>query len=428
LKAAVADRVTVNVETLPLDPDVLSFLQAEKQRGRRIYLASASDYRFVNMLAAHIGLFEGVFATRDGTNLSGIKKREALVEAFGECGFDYIGNSSVDVPIWQAARTGYVVRNGLSDPARAYDSKDRPLTELVSRPPTLKNLFKLLRVHQWAKNLLIFVPLILGGASDDIQVITRAIACFIAFGLIASSTYVANDIIDIENDRKHRIKKSRSLASGNISIISGIALAFGTATVGFAIAAFLGMPILLSMLAYVVATSAYSWRLKRAPIVDATLLAGLYTWRLFIGILVAGVMLSPWLMAFSFSFFLSLCLAKRHAEISEMIAAGRTALPGRGYRTCDAQFVMSMGIAAGLCSVVIFVLYLIEGAFRAAHFTWPELLWACPVILMLWLCRIWLLCGRGELHDDPVKFAITDRKSLILGIIGAGAVALSLIA
>jgi 4-hydroxybenzoate polyprenyltransferase len=177
-----------------------------------------------------------------------------------------------------------------------------------------------------------------------------------------------------------------------------------------------------------VATSAYSWRLKRAPIVDATLLAGLYTWRLFIGILVAGVMLSPWLMAFSFSFFLSLCLAKRHAEIFEMIAAGRTALPGRGYRTCDAPFVMSMGVAAGLCSVVIFVLYLIEGAFRAAHFTWPELLWTCPVILLLWLCRIWLLCGRGELHDDPVKFAITDRKSLILGIIGAGAVALSLIA
>jgi 4-hydroxybenzoate polyprenyltransferase len=164
------------------------------------------------------------------------------------------------------------------------------------------------------------------------------------------------------------------------------------------------------------------------PVADVSLLAGLYTWRLFLGVLVSGVALSPWLMVFSFAFFLSLSMAKRYSEIISARDIGDAKLPGRGYRKVDAPFVMAMGIAAAVSSILIFVLYLIEGAFRAAFFTTPQLLWACPVVLLLWLCRIWLICGRGELDDDPVEFAIRDRKSLVLGGIAVVVVSLSLFA
>ena len=428
LKTEIADRIALEIDTLPLDGKVLAFMAAAKTAGREVYLASASDARVVAALAARVGGVDGIFATGPGVNLAGRAKRDRLVAAFGEGGFDYIGNSAADVAVWEAARRGYVIRNGFADPGKRYTVAERPLEVLARNPFTLKSVLKAARVHQWAKNVLLFVPLVLGGGVFDSDTVLRALLCFLAFGLLASATYIANDVIDVQNDRRHRSKRHRPLASGALSIPFALLLVLGGGGLGLALGALLGTPVLLGLLGYTALTFAYSWRLKRVPVLDTALLAGLYTWRLFVGILVAGVMLSPWLLVFSFAFFLSLSLAKRHTEIAGMAAAGRDALPGRGYRTVDGPLVMAMGVAAGVSSLLVFVLYLIEGAFAAATFTLPQALWALPVILLLWLGRVWLLCGRGELHDDPVEFAVVDHTSHFLGGLAAATVIVALLA
>jgi 4-hydroxybenzoate polyprenyltransferase len=427
LKRAVADRVSIDTETLPIDNYVADFMRAEAARGRKVFLASASDRRWIEPLSKHLGFIDGVFATDCGVNLSGSHKRDALVRAFGEGGFDYIGNSPVDRHVWDAARQGYAIRSGFSNPANYSKVGGLPVETLLERRYTIKIILKLFRLSHWAKNLLLFVPLILGGTICDTVAITKTCFAFVAFGLLASATYTINDIIDTPSDRRHATKRHRPLANGSLSLSFGIVLAALGLGSGLVISFFLGLPVFLGLFGYVVLTIAYSLRLKRVPIVDVALLGCLYTWRLFVGVLASGVVLSAWLMVFSFAFFLSLSLAKRYTEITRMINEGRSALAGRGYRTIDAAFVMSMGVAAGVSSILIFVLYLTEGAFRRANFSTPEALWACPVILLLWLSRIWMLCGRGELHDDPVEFAITDRKSLILGMISCAAVLIAIL-
>lgn len=241
-------------------------------------------------------------------------------------------------------------------------------------------IVKALRLHQWAKNLLLFVPLLIGGAAGNETAIFAAAGCFVALGILASSTYLINDIMDLINDRQHATKRLRPLASGALPVVVAATFSLFGIVIGLGIGALLGLPVFLALFGYLAFTLAYSWRLKKIPIVDVSLLAGLYTWRLFLGVLVAHVVLSPWLMVFGFTFFLSLSLTKRYVEISDMIVSGHTTLPGRGYRITDGPFVMVMGVAAGVSSILIFVLYLIEGAFRAAYFTTPQVLWVCPVI------------------------------------------------
>ena len=426
LKAQIADRVCVDIETLPLEPTVFSLVQREQARGRRVILASASERRYVEALAARIGLTEPVFATDQGCNLSGPRKRDALVAAFGEGGFDYIGDSRTDRPVWQAARRSYVMRSAFGDPTRGLGDR---APEMVARSRTTpRTVASALRIHQWVKNLLVFVPLIFGGAIADSGAVLKALLCFVAFCALASSTYLINDLLDVANDRRHPSKRHRPLASGGLHPVPAVGLALLGTLIGLGIGAAISWSVLFGLAGYLALTLAFSLRLKRVPIVDAVTLGGFYTWRLFVGVLAAGVTLSAWLMVFSLAFFLSLALAKRHAEITKMITTNRTELAGRGYRTCDAPFVMNMGIAAGMSSILIFILYLIDGAFRAAYFTAPTVLWVCPVILLLWISRVWMLAGRGELHEDPVEFAIKDPKSSILAAIAAAAVLMAMLA
>jgi 4-hydroxybenzoate polyprenyltransferase len=426
LKSQIADRVTIDADLLPLDATVLAFIRREKERGRRVFLASASNQHLVNALAARLGMIDGVFASSANVNMSAHKKRDVLVEAFGEGGFDYIGDSRADVPVWWAARRGYIVRAGVLDPLRLSPQLTQRVDVLAERPVRFRSIVKALRLHQWAKNLLLFVPLVLGGASGNPEVVRRTLICFLAFGLLASATYVVNDLFDLTNDRRHPRKQHRPLASGVLSIPHASVLILAGLCAGLGIGVALGLPVFFGLVGYLAATLSYSLWLKSKPIVDVVLLGGLYTWRLFVGVLVANVMLSPWLIVFSFAFFLSLSLTKRHTEINSMVEGRAVKLPGRGYQSTDGPFVLSMGVAAGMSSILIFVLYLVEGAFHAAYFRRPELLWVCPLILLLWLCRIWLLSSRGLLHEDPVVFAIVDRKSLVLGALAGLAVLASL--
>ena len=351
----------------------------------------------------------------DGTrNLKGPAKARLLQMRYPQ-GFDYAGDSASDLHVWRASRDMILVE---PRPAVAREAERiKPAEAHFKRPSTWRLWAKALRVHQWAKNALVFAPLVLAGMIGDIAAWGAAALAFAGLSLTASATYVVNDLIDLPNDRKHRSKSKRPLASGRLAITHGAALAVASLAAGLALSAAAGLPVLGCVLLYMVATLSYSASLKRVPFLDTTMLAGLFTLRLIIGMVAVAAAPSTWLLAFSMFLFLSLSLAKRHVELASARAADRkTLIAGRGYRLEDEPVVAAFGVAAAIASIVLFVLYLSNETAVASTFAMTSLLWAFPVMLFLWLSRIWLLCARKEMDDDPVAFSLKDRTSIAIGL------------
>ena len=407
-----------DVANFPINADLLEFAEREAGRGRKVVLATAADRRLAEKVAQRFPFISQVMASDGRTNLRGRAKADALSEIYPE-GFVYAGDSYPDEEVWSRS-AGAIFAGGSQ---RLFERVNEATQLLASFPPPslgLTGLRRALRLHQWAKNALIFVPLILGGKFLDVTAWTNALEGFIAFGLLASATYLLNDLWDLREDRQHWSKKSRPLAAGEMQIVLSIALIFLLSLGGFSIAFVAASESIALLAIYLGVTLAYSFRLKREPIVDVVLLASLFTMRLWVGVVVAGVAFSTWLLVFSMFFFLSLSLAKRQTEIVRMVALGMERAPGRGYHANDAPLVLASGVATMMATVLIMVIYLIEDAFPKGLYKHPDFLWALPVVIFLWLARIWLLCHRGELDDDPVAFALKDRLSLVYaGIMGA---------
>lgn len=282
-------------------------------------------------------------------------------------------------------------------------------------PAGLRTVARAMRVHQWAKNALVAVPLILGGRAFDPDGWAAVLAGLALLCLLASSTYVLNDLWDIEDDRRHWTKRERPFASGRLSIAWGLLAAPVGIAVALAGAALLGADVFLGFCAYLGLTLAYSFRVKRIMVLDAFTLASLFTLRLVIGIALADVPGSPWLLVFSMFLFASLAFAKRHTEVLRVLEAGGEAAAGRGYLASDGPLLIALGVSCGMSAVLVMVLYLIEEAFRAGYYATPAALWMFPCALFVWLGRLWTVSGRGELTDDPVVFALKDKASLLLG-------------
>jgi 4-hydroxybenzoate polyprenyltransferase len=273
-----------------------------------------------------------------------------------------------------------------------------------------------LRPHQWVKNALVFVPLVLGGKAGDPTAWKTAAIGFVALCFAASASYVINDLRDLAHDRTHPTKRLRPLASGDLSVRAGILVAAVGLAVGFAIAATIGRDEVALLSLYVAGAISYSFLWKRLPIVDVFVIACLFTFRLGLGIMLVDVRVSPWLLIFSMFLFLSLSGAKRYTELLRLISQAREKLPGRGYVASDAPLVLALGIASMLGAVLILIVYLLEDAFPRAVYGNTTWLWTIPPILFLFLGRIWLLSQRGQMLDDPVAFALRDRVSLFYGI------------
>ncbi len=412
LKHELAHRARLDIDTLPLNARVVEYAAAERDRGRRVYLATAADRGIAQRVADYCGLFDGVLASDRQVNLKGWRKLEALRRRF-PTGFAYAGNSRADIPLWHAAREAILVGDArwirrvvhrLGKPAAVFPTPSRLLALARSARP-----------HQWAKNALVFVPGILSGALFDQAHLVAVVLSFVAICLIASGTYLANDLWDLAEDRRHWSKCRRPLACGDLSIATALgAIAVGL-TGGLILAVAAATAGGLVVACYLLLTLAYSLTLKRVPILDVVVLAGLFTLRLVLGIVSSQAAASPWLLTFSMFLFSSLCFAKRLVEIERSAARDRGAVLGRGYRQADAPLVFALGTGTGVASIVVMVLYITSEAFTrtfAGNTTW---LWAFPVILFLWLARVWLVAGRGELDDDPVAFAVTDPPSCLLG-------------
>lgn len=415
LKAWLAQVAAPDVSALPYHEGLLAWLRVQRAAGRRLVLATASDGHLAQQVAEHLQLFDEVLASDGQTNLKAQAKRDALVARFGEQGFDYVGNDRADVSVWASAAQAHVVSDDAALVQQARNTGRLGQVFGTERQPLVPALFKAMRLHQWAKNLLVFVPLLAAHVYGDVRQVTLALLAFLAFGLAASGVYLLNDLSDVEDDRHHPRKRQRPFAAGHLSLLLGwclwpvlllasLALAWQGVSMAFAAA----------LLVYVAVTTLYSFWLKQWVMVDVLTLAILYTLRIVGGGVAIAVPLSFWLLLFSMFLFLSLALIKRYSELKAAREAGRSSvLRGRGYAPDDLEMVSSLGGSAGFISVLVLALYVQDS--QTAHlYAAPHVIWALCPLMLFWVSRAWLIAHRGQMHDDPIVFALRDRMSWVI--------------
>jgi len=416
-KAQLAKRVCPTASLLPYRREVMEFAKRAKVSGKPVILATASHRRVAESVAAHVGLFSGILASDATNNLSGRHKLEAInAEAAGRP-FAYIGDALVDMPIWETAHTAVVV-----EPTKRLRKAlgKHPRVEIPRSAKgngTIKIWIKALRLHQWAKNLLVFVPAAMAHRIAEPSILLALFLAYLSLSLTASSVYLLNDLLDLEADRKHSRKKNRPVASGTFSIGKAIFLVPLLFLAGLAVAlTSLPLPYFFCLVFYLILTTLYSFYLKQQVILDVIALATLYTFRVIAGAIAVDIFVSSWLLAFSMFFFLSLALMKRYSEMLMMHEEIKK-MPGRGYLKLDAATIMTSGITSGQLSLLVFALFMNDSNMQELYGK-PQLLWLVLPVLFYWITRMWLLAHRGGMAEDPIVFTIKDRASwCALGII-----------
>lgn len=414
-KRAMVDSYDLEFDTLPVREPLLHWLQTMHDQGADLHLVTAADQSIADMAAARFGLFRSAVGSKPRLNLKGRAKRDYLVERFPE-GFVYCGDSHADSLVFAAA-SGAVLCDA---PAAAATAAAKAGTPIIARfeqpPPDIRDTMRLLRVHQWTKNVMIFVPMFLGHVFLEPVAIARSLAGFLILSVLASATYMANDLGDLTADRRHRSKRNRGFASGRFSLRLGFVASPLLALLAFAAAAALSPAFAGALLFYFVLTTLYSWTLKRIPLLDVFVIGTLFTARILMGAALLGLVQSVWLLSFSMFLFFSLALAKRHVEVLAAAGVEAPSIARRGYRASDWPVTLVFGCGAGLVSVVIMLLFMTADAGPSGLYHHPQWLFVIPAALTLWIMRVWLLSHRGELNDDPVVFAIRDKASLVLAI------------
>lgn len=419
LKEQIARRVDIDAASLPYNGEFLTFLRREHATGRKIWLATASHRKLADQVAAHLGIFERVLATESGRNLSGKAKLDALMCDLGPRGFDYAGNALADLRIWPQARRALLVRpdRGVEAAAAGRFTVER----VFSREKTpWYSYLRAIRPHQWVKNLLLFVPLLLGHRATELALLLDCAIAFLAFCMTASSAYVLNDLLDLTADRQHPRKRHRPFASGDLAPSTGFWLVPSLLLGAGALTVLLPRAFGVVLVIYLAGTLAYSFKLKDHAMLDVVTLAGLYTLRIIAGTVTISAALTFWLLAFSVFMFLSLALVKRYSELRVMQREGKQEARGRGYQVGDLTILSSAGIASGYLAALVLALYVNSPEVLRLYRT-PEAIWLLCCLLLYWISRMWMITHRGDMHDDPIVFALTDGPSLVIGAL-AGAI------
>jgi 4-hydroxybenzoate polyprenyltransferase len=411
LKSEIARRVELDANLLPLHVDLVDFLRIEAASGRALYLATASDRILAEPVARRLGIFIDLLASSPGNNLKGRRKLESILCTTGGGPFDYAGNDHADMPVWAVARRALLV-NPATGVAAAARVRFNVQHVFENRPKTLHTWLRAIRLYQWLKNLLLFVPLLTAHAFTSAAMMRVALG-FTAFGCVASGTYLLNDLLDLDSDRRHPRKSQRPLAAGDIGPVPGLLAMLVLLVMGLTIAVTLSVPFFLSILAYLILTLSYSLYFKTYVLLDVLLLAALYTVRIIAGAVAIEVSVSSWLLAFSMFVFLNLALVKRCSELKTIESQSRAAASGRDYRISDLGMLSSMGIAAGYISVLVLALYVDNPDVRNSYSN-PLLLWLLCPLMMYWVSRLWIKTSRGEMNDDPLLYSLRDRASWII--------------
>lgn len=409
LKQQIALRVDLDVKWLPYHQPFLDYLKDQHQRGRRLFLATASNGKFARKIGDYLGIFEGILASDDGTNIAGNTKLLRMQERFGEKGFDYAGNSRVDMQIWPHARRAILVTRLRRLHAAA--AKSCAVERLFDDgPQRFGTYLRAMRLHQWAKNFLVFVPILTAHDFYSLSHLLRGALAFFVFGLCASSVYLLNDLLDLASDRQHPRKRERPLAAGTLPLLHATLLIPVLLIASLALALWLGPQFLMVLTLYYGLTLAYSLHLKSIVLIDVFVLSTLYTLRVIAGTVVIEVVPSSWLLCFSMFVFLSLAMVKRCSELTTMKKLEMEGLHGKDYHVSDMNCLYMMGTTSGYLSVLVLALF-INSPEVAVHYEHREVLaLLCPLILY-WISRVWLKAGRGEMHDDPLVFTVKDRGS-----------------
>ena len=412
LKEKIANRTSLNAKTLPYNQALLAWLVQQRELGRELLLVTAANQRIAKSVEDHLGLFSRVIASSSTHNLSAERKRDELQRLFGEGAYDYVGNSRDDLKVWSSCRKAVVVNASSAVAALAETTADVEQRFPASSRPG-RALIAAMRPHQWSKNLLVFVSILIAHRYTEVDLLCSTVIAFVAFCLCSSAVYLINDLLDLEVDRKHSEKCHRPFASGQAPLMLGI-MAIPILLVLAVILATLAGPLFFDvLLVYFAITLAYSFYFKRQALLDVLMLAMLYTLRILAGAAVAGEMPSVWLISFSMFMFTSLAMAKRYAELKSLELDAGEGASGRGYSVSDLPIIAQLGAASGYISTLVMALY-IDSSDVAAIYHHQRVMWLLCPLLMYWIGRIWLIASRGELHQDPVVFATRDRISYLI--------------
>ena len=416
LKQELAKRCSLNASTLPFNHELIAYLKEQKNNGRRIVLATASDNKIACTVSEYLGWIDEVIASDGVVNLRGLNKANVLVERFGEKGFAYAGNDRSDLKVWDVAGTGILVASS------SHLEKEIPCSmeaSIISKENPYFLFLKAIRTYQWAKNLLVFVPIIAAGRMTDIYLSGSGLPVFFCFCLVASGGYLFNDILDIEADRSHPRKKERPLAKGSIPLVWGLFWAFGLIVIGLICSILINTSVFLIILTYFFLSIIYSTFLKTKSMIDVYTLAALYVIRIYGGGVSENIYPSIWLLSFSGFLFLGLAFLKRENELVRIGGTEKAHNTRRGYHGDDKEAIKAMGIASSFSSAIVLSLYIDSNAANALYQI-PALLWSVVPLYLFWICRVWLFACRGEVHDDPIVFASKDWVSwLVFSICGA---------
>ena len=409
VKSALAAHAPDNSATLPLRAPLVDWLRAQAEAGREIHLCTAAHQSIADAVARRLGFIKSAIGSST-INLKGQEKGKYLARRFPG-GFVYAGDSSADLDVWRLASGIVLVNTSAATAARARKLGPPVVAEFEAEPAGPRDWIQAVRVHHWSKNVLVFVPMVLGQSWREPAAIFHTLLAFILLLVLTSSTYLINDIADVQSDRQHWSKRRRPIASGRIPIRT--ALAAGVAGVAFVllVGIIVSPALFASLAAYLALTLGYSLRLRRVPLLDLLVIALLFGMRLVIGVAVLHQAFSGYLLSFALFFFFSLATAKRHTEILRSGPEGGPNLAARGYEPADAQLTLVLGVASGLGSIIVLILYLMEDAFLRVPYANPGWLWAEPLLVAMWFGRIWLLSHRGQMQDDPVSFAVRDRTT-----------------
>lgn len=421
MKEQIARRVSIDVGVLPYNTTLLDYLRNERSSGRPLYLCTASNERFANQVARHFGMFDGVVASTGDHNLLGPNKAKALVDQFGDHGFDYAGDARSDIPVWQRARRAIVV--GDRHIAAAARKVNAATIYFEQKRHYVPLVLEEMRIYQWVKNVLIFLPLLTAHRFTDVGAVLATCIAFVSFSLCSSSVYLLNDMLDLDADRRHERKRGRPFAAGNLPLSLGIAMSVALLAASAGLASLVPWRFGAVLAVYFATTIAYSFSLKRLPLIDVFALACLYTVRVIAGGAAAGIFLSYWLILFCVPVFLSLAMVKRYVELNGLLQAGKSELVGRGYITQDLSILCAFGTASGYLAVLVLALYLNSPEFKVLYHH-PARLWALFPLTLYWISRIWMFAFRGQMHDDPIVFTFKDRISC--AVMGLCAIAMVL--
>lgn len=423
-KRQVAAIVLPDPATLPYRTDLLTRLQLHRAQGGQLHLVTAADQSIADAVATQLELFDSATGSTPERNLKGATKAAFLRQRFPE-GFVYIGDSRADLPVWQQAQGALLA----GDAARLSEQVEACGTAVLAQFPDRATgwnaYWRLARIHQWLKNLLMFVPLLLGHALGRPAVVLHVALAFVAFSMVASSTYVFNDLADLAADRRHPTKRNRPLARGDIPVQHAVAIGSVLFLAGMTGCALLSASLAWCACLYVLVTVLYSSVLKQIALIDVAVIGGLFALRVIMGTFVAQVPYSDWLVSFSILFFCSLAFAKRHTELIKASAAGSTWIAGRGYRSAEWPLTLAFGVSLAVASLIVMLLYIRLEATQANLYSKPQWLIIAPLATLCWIMRVWLVSHRGELDDDPIIFAIRDRVSWALAAVVGVAILLA---